>query len=555
MINVSKELRALLDSSNAPAPKIKIKTGNRIFGYDDETNSNIPVEQDNILSLNLHYAGASDDYPLGTAYSNYIDVELWDIGTNVILTGKEMYVFVGYEVNGSVEWINAGTFFPEKPSRSGQVTSFTAYDRMKTLTNAYVPAFLFESSSITISEGLIKVSEHLGFDLHELPSDLMNQKVDISLFTSMSSSDDDDETVIKGVSANAFIANLAGAAGYNALFNRNDELQLYRFTKAYNSVGNQYEITDDSTDAPSVGESDHIIQYVSCNNDNTEIVSPQEGSFETGISINNPLISTQAHLDSIFIAISEAGEPFAYRVASFKHLTGDITLECFDIVKYTDLNGNSYQLPLMSLTFAYDGGLVCNIASFGKTKAEMQNESSTLDKMTAEINSANQAVSATKSKIDAAMAEMRSNYTEAIQSAQSIMFKAIEECVKTEDFETLKKTVSAQFELTASSINFSFNTLQETIIEENEAINQQLTNITKHIRFEDGEMIIGDSQNTSETVVKNGKFSIMTNGEDQTYLTGKDCHATNVEAEEKLCIGNFAFIKRSNGNLSLKKIR
>ena len=116
MIKVSDELRALLNSGSVPLPKIKIKVGSYIFGYDDETCSEHPIENNNILSVNIHYMGALDDYPLGTANSSYVEVELWDVESGVVFSGKELKLYVGYEINSVIEWVNAGTFFPEKPA-------------------------------------------------------------------------------------------------------------------------------------------------------------------------------------------------------------------------------------------------------------------------------------------------------------------------------------------------------------------------------------------------------------------------------------------------------
>ncbi len=547
MIKVSDKLRALLNSGSAPAPKIKIKTGAYIFGYDDETDSSHPVEQNNILSLQLHYVGASDDYPLGCANSNYIDAELWNIDSDVIFQGREAKVYIGYEVGGIVEWVNAGTFFPEKPARSGQITSFTAYDRMKTLTDLYIPS-LNENSEHTILAYLADIANQFGFYFKSASFPLLTTKLKTSLFTSSTADDETGKIKYIGNTVQDTIAYLAGAAGCNAMFNRNDELQLYQFSKA------DYELTDDNTNNPSISEVDNHICFISNDNDKRVLISPKSSDDwkgSTGISIENLLIETQAHLDSVFSEISERSEPFSYRVISLEHLTGDITLECFDVVEYTDVNGNNYKLPVMKLDYIYDGGLICNISSVGKTEAEAQNEPSTLDAMNSKISSAEQAIG----NINSTLSEFRTSYTELIQSSQSIIMQAVQECAKTKDLEALKETVSAQLEITAAGINMNFTELQEKVNKDTAGANEQLNVINKYIHFNNGTIEIGEQGNITDLTMNNEEFLINRNGEAKAYMNSDGFNIDSILAQKKLAVGNFALIPRSSGNLSFKKIR
>lgn len=547
MIKVSDKLRALLNSGSAPAPKIKIKTGAYIFGYDDETDLSHPVEQNNILSLQLHYAGASDDYPLGCANSNYIDAELWNIDSDVIFQGREAKVYIGYEVDGLVEWVNAGTFFPEKPARSEQITSFTAYDRMKTLTDLYIPT-LDENSEHTILAYLADIANQFGFYFKSASFPLLSKTLKTSLFTSSTTDDETGKVKYIGNTAQDCIAYLAGAAGCNAMFNRNDELQLYQFTNT------NYEITDDNTNNPFVSETDNRICFIANDNDKRVLLSPQSSDDwqgNTGINIENPFIETQAHLDSVFSEISGTSEPFSYRVISLGHLTGDITLECFDVFKYTDMNGNNYKLPVMKLDYTYDGGLICNISSVGKTEKEAQNEPSTLDTMNSKLSSAVRSIG----NINSTLSEFRTSYTELIQSSQSIIMQAVEECAKTKDLEALKETVSAQLEITAAGINMNFTELQEKVNKDTAGANEQLNVINKYIHFNNGTIEIGEQGNITDLTMNNEEFSINRNGEAKAYMNSDGFNIDSILAQKKLAVGNFAFIPRSSGNLSFKKIR
>lgn len=386
MIEISEDLRVLLNSNNAPAPKIKIKTGDTIFGYDDETNPEKPVEKNNILSLSLHYAGASDDYPLGTANSNYMDAELWDAERNVVFQGKEIQVYIGYKLGYSVEWISAGIFFPEKPQRSGKITSFTAFDKMKSLSEIYIPSFE-DGTEHTITEYLQDMASQFGFVYQDFLESIMQTRINSNLFYTFSEADESGYKVKSGYSAQNCIAYLAAAAGCNAMFNRQGKLQLYRFFKQYSEKEKEYRISDDNTAEATVSEHKQIIGFITCLNGNAKMISNSENKYNTGISIENPLITSKAHLDSIYALLSEDDKPFSYNVIGLNHLSADITLECFDIIEYTDMEENVYQFPLMNLNFVYDGGLTCTMCSFGKTYEEAQNEISSIQSIATDIKS------------------------------------------------------------------------------------------------------------------------------------------------------------------------
>lgn len=384
MIHISENLRTLLNCGNVSSPKIKIKTGKTIFGYDDETDPEKPIENNNILSLSLHYAGASDDYPLGTANSNYVDVELWDTDRNIVFQGNEIKIYIGYKIGYSVEWINAGTFFPEKPQRSGKITSFTAYDRMKALSEVYIPSFE-ENTNHTIAEYLEDMANQFDFDYQDSSDAIMQTSINSDLFFTVSEDGESENKIKSGFSAQNCIAYLAGAAGCNAMFNRDDKLQLYRFSKIYSDTDIQYQISDDNTSDPSLSEHNQIIGYVACINGKVKIISESASKYNTGVSIENPLITTKVHLDSVYSLLSEDDKPFSYGVISLNHLDADITLECFDVIEYADMEGNVYQFPLMNLNFVYDGGLTCTMCSYGKTYEEVQNEVSSIQSITTDI--------------------------------------------------------------------------------------------------------------------------------------------------------------------------
>ena len=48
---------------------VKVKCGNFIFGYNDETDPTSPNEQNNIMELNIDRSISHDDYALAKSYA------------------------------------------------------------------------------------------------------------------------------------------------------------------------------------------------------------------------------------------------------------------------------------------------------------------------------------------------------------------------------------------------------------------------------------------------------------------------------------------------------
>jgi len=56
---------------------VKVKCGNFIFGYNDETDPTSPNEQNNIMELNIDRSISHDDYALAKSYACGCNCVLW----------------------------------------------------------------------------------------------------------------------------------------------------------------------------------------------------------------------------------------------------------------------------------------------------------------------------------------------------------------------------------------------------------------------------------------------------------------------------------------------
>jgi hypothetical protein len=132
----------------------------------------------------------------------------------------------------------------------------------------------------------------------------------------------------------------------------------------------------------------------------------------------------------------------------------------------------------------------------------------------------------------------------------------LREYVTTSDLESVREEVSASVTRTADEIGIQFDTVTERITNENGEILRVLEENSKYIRLVDGNIILGEEGALLTTKYANGRISFMYNDMiEVAYLSDNKLYITSAEVLDQIIIGNFAFIPRSNGNLSFKKVR
>jgi len=110
---------------------------------------------------------------------------------------------------------------------------------------------------------------------------------------------------------------------------------------------------------------DYTVEYLKCYSDHlaeTLLCGDLQGA--RGISISCPWM-TQEQLQVVWESIAR----FTYRPVSSLRFLGDPRLEPGDIIQVTDRAGETYSVPVMSITHEFDGGLISEIAAAGKSAA------------------------------------------------------------------------------------------------------------------------------------------------------------------------------------------
>lgn len=122
------------------------------------------------------------------------------------------------------------------------------------------------------------------------------------------------------------------------------------------------------------------------------------------------------------------------------------------------------------------------------------------------------------------------------------------------DNETLVSSLSTLHTQLNDLFEYKFTSLESTVNENDIERRREYREIVKYIRFEDGNIILGEEGNEVTLKIENDRLSILESGSEVAYFSNQKLYITDAEILVSLRIGNFAYFPRANGNLSFKKI-
>jgi len=146
--------------------------------------------------------------------------------------------------------------------------------------------------------------------------------------------------------------------------------------------------------------------------------------------------------------------------------------------------------------------------------------------------------------------------TTAIQTAQSLIFEALESYVHTTNYEEFKQEVEAQFSVMADEISLRFTEATSHILEVDGDLQQTVTLLSKHFDFGMDGLGIKAGENSMTLTLDNDLIIFKKNGQQFGWWDGVDFHTGNIviDVNERAQFGNFAYVPRSNGSLSFLKV-
>lgn len=152
----------------------------------------------------------------------------------------------------------------------------------------------------------------------------------------------------------------------------------------------------------------------------------------------------------------------------------------------------------------------------------------------------------------AAIEELRQTLTTLIQqTTESIRLEVSEEYATNGDLDSQVQTIMTQL---SDSFEFQFNQMQATVDANDAEARTQFETIQKYIRFEGGDIVLGEAGNELILRIENDRISFLDDGAEVAYLSNKRLYVTDGHFLQSLRVGSFAWVPRANGNLSLVKV-
>ena len=139
-------------------------------------------------------------------------------------------------------------------------------------------------------------------------------------------------------------------------------------------------------------------------------------------------------------------------------------------------------------------------------------------------------------------------------SEQNIQSIVSESYYLKDDTDALISSVSTEIEQTKNSVEIQFNQFSADIAAVANGTDAEFEEIRKYIRFVDGQILLGEVGKELELKIANDRISFLQDGAEVAYFSNRKLYVTDTQILHSLQLGSFAFMPRSNGNLSFKKV-
>ena len=121
-----------------------------------------------------------------------------------------------------------------------------------------------------------------------------------------------------------------------------------------------------------------------------------------------------------------------------------------------------------------------------------------------------------------------------------------------DETEALISDVRVEVTQTKDSYDIEFLQFRKDIEAVTHGTDAQFEEIRKYIRFPDGKILLGEVGNELELQIANDRISFLQDGAEVAYFSNRKLYVTDAQILHSLQLGNFAFMPRTNGNLSFK---
>ena len=114
--------------------------------------------------------------------------------------------------------------------------------------------------------------------------------------------------------------------------------------------------------------------------------------------------------------------------------------------------------------------------------------------------------------------------------------------------------LAASFQVMKEQVTIDIARAAQELQAENDELRARYNELTKYYRFTGNGLLIGDSASDLTLRLDNGRLSFLDRGAEVAYISDRKMYITDGHFLNSLRIGSFAFIPRTNGNLSFIKV-
>lgn len=169
---------------------------------------------------------------------------------------------------------------------------------------------------------------------------------------------------------------------------------------------------------------------------------------------------------------------------------------------------------------------------------------------------ANQIITKSEQTKIQAVAETQKQYQSEIAATSDAIVSSVSERFYLKDqTDALISEVATNLKQTADTFEFQFNTFSQDLNNVINGTDAEFENFRKYIRFRDGLIEIGQLGNSLELQLTNDRIRFLQNKSEVAYFSNNKLFVTDGEYTNSLQLGKFAFLPRTSGNLSFKKVR
>lgn len=293
---------------------------------------------------------------IGGAVSAYAEISIYK--PLRLVTRKEYTLYIGAVLpDDTVEYCKMGLFTPKKPQEDDGLLTFKAYDRMVSrLWKSYWPTI--SKYPADGKEILTDISKQCGIAIANLSS--LPDGVTVGWGTAYN----EDGSVMKvppftACTIREALSYLSQMYGTFATINRDGEIEFRWY------AATSYEVpANRSFDDITCAEQPYKLQGISCTVNDKTIIAGTVSS----IQIENSYM-TQSILNFVYKRIGG----FSFLPTTFSFL-GDPRLDLGDIITVYRRDGTAIKVPVMSITFDFDGGLSTEVGSYGSDVEEGEDQ-------------------------------------------------------------------------------------------------------------------------------------------------------------------------------------